>query len=137
MLAEMALLTTTFSNNSFGISDQCSYPVSLSAGKPCQRFGSKHHMRGIEQPVVLPVLERRRKIKQVDGLGKILQGVMKVSGFFRVVADKYMIQLGGGRMQKSRSGNELRTAASQVRAYNFCGWAKESLSTRLKRWGDD
>jgi hypothetical protein len=55
-------------------------------------------MRRIEQAEVFFILERGWKIMDIEGLRKILQRIMEISGNLFVIADKEMIQCIAGRM---------------------------------------
>ena len=69
-------------------------------------------MRGIEQLVVFPVFKRGREIENIQCFGQVLQGIVKISGFFSVIQDDQVIQLGEGRMSKCGGNNKLGGTAS-------------------------
>ena len=92
-------------------------------------------MRRVEQAVVLTVLERRRKVKKVDGFGQVLHGIMEISGLLCIVTDKYMIQLGARRMEEDSGGYKLGAAAAKILKPDLLSLGKREPVRQLKKAG--
>jgi hypothetical protein len=78
----------------------------------------------IQQPVIFPVLERRGKIKQVEGISQIFQSVVEISGILRIIANKNMVQLTAGGMKKNGRGHKLGGTAPEVFQPDLLGLGK-------------
>ena len=88
---------------------------------------------------IFPVFERWRKIKQIEGLGKILQGVMKVSCFLSVIENNKMswniVKLLRLIFFKQACEHKLWAAALQVFQKDLLGIGKTQPVRQLEKAG--
>jgi hypothetical protein len=92
-------------------------------------------MRGIEEPVIFPVFKGRGKIVDVERSRQVFQGIVEISGVFRIVADKNMVVVGAGWMKENSGGHKLRGTAAQMAEVNFPGMGKRDPVRQLKKAG--
>ena len=71
------------------------FPVPLADGKAGQRFGTKHDMAAVQQPVVLLILKGRRKIEKIECAGEVLDGIVEIGSGFGILAYNQVVQLTG------------------------------------------
>jgi hypothetical protein len=92
-------------------------------------------MGRIEQAVIFPVLERRRKIEDIERTRQILQGIVKIGCFFSVIENNKMIELAACIVEKSSGGNKFGRTSNQVLKVYLLGLGKRKPVRQLKKAG--
>ena len=81
------------------------------------------------------MLQRRRKVKQIQLPGDTLQRIMEIGRFFGIVQNKQMIQGVKSGVIEHRGRNKLRNTALQIFEKELLGSGKRKPVRQLKQAG--
>lgn len=86
----------------------------FSTAEPGECLGAQHHVAAVEQAEILFVLEGSGEIEEIKRFGEVLQRVVKISGFFRIIQDNEVVAVLGEFVFENGRYQELAGASVQV-----------------------